>query len=204
MNTLQPTASAALSCTAFDHARRVASGSYVDVAIAVKEHLRQRPDASVLIFDDGSGGQVDFDLRGTDRDIAERLRKRFPAGGGSAARSVGRPKLGVVSREVTLLPSQWEWLAAQSGGASATLRRLVEEARRAGPSAKARQRAAQDRTYNFMSAMAGNLPNFEEASRALFAGDLTALERLIAGWPADIRSHIARLGSGAAPSEQPN
>lgn len=190
----------AMSCTAFDHVRRVASGPYADVAVAVKEHMRECPHASVLIFDDGSGRQIDFDLRGTDREIAERLWKQFPDSREPAARSVGRPKLGVVSREVTLLPGQWDWLARQPGGASSTLRRLVEEARRAGPSEKARLGALRERAYNFMSAMAGNLPNFEEASRALFAGDLAVMESLIAGWPADIRSHVARLAAGAAPA----
>lgn len=201
MNTSHSASAAILSCTAFDCARRVASGPYADVAIAVKERMRESPDASILIFDDGSGRQIDFDLRGTDREIAERLWRQFPDSREPAARPVGRPKLGVVSREVTLLPGQWEWLAGQPGGASPTLRRLVEEARRAGPSEKARLGAIRERAYNFMSAMAGNLPNFEEASRALFAGESAALERLIAGWPADIRSHVTCLATDAAPAE---
>jgi hypothetical protein len=189
---------AAPSCTAFDGVRQLASGAYAPVAIAVKEHLRGSPDSSILIFDDESGRQIDFDLRGTDHDITERIHARFPASRDPAARAVGRPKLGVVSREVTLLPQQWEWLAAQSGGASVTLRKLVDAARRAGPTEKVRLRQIHERTYHFMSAMAGNLPNFEEASRALFANDMPELKRLTAKWPADIRKHTARLGADAA------
>lgn len=171
----------------------MASGSYVQVAIALKEHLRNKADTSVLIFDDDSGKQIDFDLRGTDQEIEERIRKQFSLGNEGAPRPVGRPRLGVVSREVTLMPHHWEWLAEQPGGASVVLRRLVEEARRSGPGEKALRRKVQERTYHFMSAMAGNLTNFEEASRALFADNDRALRKLIAGWPSDIRKHVVRL-----------
>lgn len=187
------------SCTAFDSARRIASGPYEQVAIAIKGHLGRKPDAAVLVFDDASGKEVDFDLRGTKQEIAARIRKQFSGLHEPAARSVGRPKLGVVSREVTLMPHHWAWLNEQSGGASATLRRLVEEARRAGPSDKARLRKRHERTYRFMSAMAGNLANFEEASRALFADDMARLRKLIAVWPADLRRHIARLCADTPP-----
>lgn len=185
------------SCTAFDHTHRLATGTYRSVAIAVKEHLRTAADASVLIFDDSSGRQIDFDLRGTDEEIAARIGKQFPADTAATTRAVGRPKLGVVSREVTLLPQQWEWLAEQSGGASATLRRLVEEARRAAPTPQARLRKIHERTYNFMSAMAGNLPNFEEASRALFSNDRAAFKKLLDGWPADVVAYLDRLSTDA-------
>ena len=110
----------------------------------------------------------------------------------SEPRGRGRPKLGVVAREVTLLPRHWEWLNAQPGGASVALRKLVDEARRA-TGDKDRQRAARDAAYHFMSAMAGNLPNFEEASRALFGVDRRRLAALIAPWPDDIRDHIVKL-----------
>jgi hypothetical protein len=107
-------------------------------------------------------------------------------------RGRGRPKLGVVSREVTLLPRHWEWLNAQPGGASVALRKLVDEARRASGD-KDRERQARDAAYHFMSTMAGNLPQFEEASRALFAGDRRRFTALIADWPPDIRDHIVKL-----------
>ena len=107
-------------------------------------------------------------------------------------RGRGRPKLGVVAREVTLLPRHWEWLNAQPGGASVALRKLVEQARRANGDAD-RQRTARDAAYHFMSAMAGNLPDFEEAARALFADDRRAFVALVAAWPADIRDHVIKL-----------
>jgi hypothetical protein len=98
----------------------------------------------------------------------------------------------VVAREVTLLPRHWEWLNAQPGGASVALRKLVEHARRTNGEAE-RQRAARDAAYRFMSAMAGDLPHFEEAARALFAEDRRAFVGLIAAWPADIRDHVVKL-----------
>jgi hypothetical protein len=192
-----------LSYTAFDHSTRLSSGSYLQVALALKEHARKHPDASVLIFDDATGKQIDFDLRGTDVEILERISKLFADADGDSSRSPGRPKLGVVAREVTLLPRHWEWLAEQSGGASATLRKLIDEALRAGPSEKARLRKLHERAYRFMSAIAGNYLNFEEASRALFANDLAVLKQLISAWPADIQDHIFRLCSDSAMSGSP-
>ena len=190
-------ASAPSSCTAFDRARLVASGAYLDVALALKSYAGAQPDALVLIFDDATGGQLDFDLRGSNEEIAARLQQRFPSAQKDApqASGPGRPKLGVVAREVTLLPRHWEWLAGQPGGASAALRRLVEEARRGQPSGKARLRSLQERTYRFMSAIAGDFPNFEEASRALFANDMPRFRELIAGWAKDVREHLNRLSS---------
>src|SRR5687767_9986481 len=127
-------------CTAFDRERQIASGFYVHVALALRRYCDAHPNASVLVFDDATGAQIDFDLRGSDADIAARLEKRFPAARADAPRTPGRPKLGVVAREVTLLPRHWEWLAAQPGGASVTLRKLVEEARRSGPTSAAQLR----------------------------------------------------------------
>jgi hypothetical protein len=110
----------------------------------------------------------------------------------SEPRGRGRPRLGVVAREVTLLPRHWEWLNAQPGGASVALRKLVDDARRSSGD-RDRQRAARDAAYHFMSAMAGNLPHFEEASRALFADDRRRFTGQIATWPADIRDHVVKL-----------
>ena len=191
----------ASGCTAFDHARQLASGSYLHVAVSVKEHIRTKADAAVLIFDDATGKQIDFDLRGTDRDIEARLQKQFPSLGGDKPRSVGRPKLGVVSREITLLPRHWDWLAEQPGGASVALRKLVEDASRSGLDDKARRRKAHERTYHFVSAIAGNLANFEEALRALFADDSRAFKKHTAGWPSDIRKHVLRLNADAPAAE---
>jgi hypothetical protein len=102
----------------------------------------------------------------------------------------------VVAREVTLLPRHWDWLAKQPGGASVTLRKLVEDARRANSNV-ANARDAQERAYKFMSAMAGNRPGFEEATRALFAKDRPAFEKLIRDWPPGIRDYAEALAAGA-------
>ena len=189
---------AALTCTAFDGARRIASGSYLDVALALGDYGRKHADASMLAFDNASGKQIDFDLSGSDAEIVVRLAKRFPGVEASTPRAPGRPKLGVTAREVTLLPRHWEWLAGQPGGASVTLRKLVEDARRAGPSSKVLMHKLHERAYHFMSAIAGDRAGFEEATRALFADDRGRLATLIASWPKDIREHITRLAFGEA------
>jgi hypothetical protein len=182
--------------TAFEGERRLASGSLDEVALAIKQGERQAP---IAIFDDLTGRAVDLDLRGSDADVLARLAKasepgktsdiEVPAG---EPRGRGRPKLGVVAREITLLPRHWEWLSAQPGGASVALRKLVEQARRATGDAD-RARAAREAAYHFMSAMAGNLPGFEEATRALFADDRRRMTGHIATWPADIRDHVVKL-----------
>ncbi|EJL31102.1 hypothetical protein PMI01_02911 [Caulobacter sp. AP07] len=175
----------------FDGARRIAAGSRLEAAVAAQARLAAAPEASVLIFDP-DGRQVDFDLRGGPWDIARRL--------GEAAveppRGRGRPKLGVTAREVTLLPRHWEWLAAQPGGASVALRKLVEAARREteGPS---RRRAARDATYRFAQVMAGDRAGFEDATRALFAGDAAGFAARITDWPADIAEHLRTLAAEA-------
>ena len=181
--------------TAFEGQRRLLSGPLAEVALAVKR-AEQRASERVAIFSDATGRAIDLDLRGSDDEILARL----PAMPGPAEfeavrsepRGRGRPRLGVVAREVTLLPRHWEWLNAQPGGASVALRKLVEAARRANGD-KDRSRAARDAAYHFMSAMAGNLPHFEEASRALFADDRRQFASLIAAWPDDVRDHIVRL-----------
>jgi hypothetical protein len=181
--------------TAFEGVTCLARGARTDVALAVRTALAARPDAAVLVFDDATGGVVDLDLRGSDEEVVRRI-------GGAAAdaepRGRGRPKLGVVAREVTLLPRHWDWLAGQPGGASQALRRLVDRARRETEGATA-ARASRDAAYRFMSAMAGDLPGFEEAARVLFAGDRDRLEACMSAWPADVRAHAERLAYGEAP-----
>ena len=181
--------------TAFDDCRRLASGPRRQVMQAIKSLLANRPESRILIFDDATGGQIDFDLR-------ESGDARTPPAtmGTEEARGPGRPKLGVVAREVTLLPRHWEWLAKQPGGASVTLRKLVEEARRA-DAGTSNPREAQERAYRFMSAMGGNLPGFEEAARALFASDRPRFESHMTGWPENVRDYACALAEGAfAPS----
>ena len=185
--------------TAFIGPRRLASGPLAEVALAVMKASRAADAEPILIFDDASGRTIDIDLRGTERDVLTRLTPQAAnfetpteGAGDSEPRGRGRPRLGVVAREVTLLPRHWEWLSAQPGGASVALRKLVEEARRASGD-RDRHRAARDAAYHFMSAMAGNFKGFEEASRALFADDQRRFGELIAAWPADIRDHAVRL-----------
>ncbi len=183
------------SFTAFIGARRLASGPLPEVALAVKR-ADARTTEPVVIFSDASGRAVDFDLRGEEREVLARLAPPNAAEERpSAPRGRGRPKLGVVAREVTLLPRHWEWLSAQPGGASVALRKLVDEARRASGD-RDRERMARDAAYHFMSAMAGNLAHFEDAARALFADDRRRFTGLIADWPADIRDHVVRLAHG--------
>jgi hypothetical protein len=183
--------------TAFEGQRRLASGSLADVALAA-QHAERRAAETIAIFSDSTGRAVDLNLRGSTDEVLARLPDVAAAGPlpdtalSSEPRGRGRPRLGVVAREVTLLPRHWEWLNAQPGGASVALRKLVDDARRSSGD-RDRQRAARDAAYHFMSAMAGNLPHFEEASRALFADDRRRFAGQIAGWPADIRDHTVRL-----------
>jgi uncharacterized protein len=166
---------------------------------AVLRKTKHRIDAgereTVLLFEDRTGAQIDFDFRGNANDVVARLPSHplFAAEAAGAARSgPGRPRLGVVSREVTLLPRHWEFLEAQPSGISAALRRLVEDAIRRDPAGESARRA-RDAAGRFMSALAGDLPGFEEASRALYAGDRKRLAAQMRDWPADVRAHVARL-----------
>ena len=192
-------------CTAFKGNQRVASGDLLKVARKVKEIIDQDEQASILIFDDVTSELVEVDFRGTMEDVLERLEK--PTTGVESAtapsktdqssrRGPGRPKLGVVSREVTLLPRHWDWLNSQPGGASVALRKLVEEARRVN-SGKDKMRHSKEVAYRFMSAMAGNFPGFEEATRALFAGDSERFNSLVTSWPIDILDHARKLAEAA-------
>ena len=193
------------TCTAFAGSRRIASGNLTSVAVKVKNAVDRDERAAFLIFEDATSELVEIDTRGTVeqvlRLVAVRQRKELPAvdadsSSNAAPRGPGRPKLGVVAREVTLLPRHWEWLSTQPGGASVALRKLVEEARRAN-AGKDRVRLAQESCYRFMVAMAGDRPGFEAATRALFAGDRVRFEEQTARWPADVRDHAKKLAAAA-------
>jgi hypothetical protein len=185
------------TCTAFAGHRLIATGRVADVAGKVKKHADRQPDDPILVFDDATAEQVELDLRGAPAHVSARLQSpASPPADPETLRGRGRPKLGVVAREVTLLPRHWQWLSAQPSGASVALRKLVEEARKT-HAVKDRVRRAQEVAYRFMSAIAGNLPDFEEATRALFATDSDRFRRLTQRWPHDVRDHARNLAKEA-------
>ena len=187
-----------LRCTAFAGSARIASGELRHVALKAKQAF----DAGkpVLVFEDASGRVVELPLELPAADLLKRMAEPVVAASTRsekpAPRGPGRPKLGVVAREITLLPRHWDWLAAQPGGASVALRRLVDDARKVSAGAD-RRRAAQEAAYRFMQAMAGNEAGFEDAARALFAGDIGKFEQHSATWPEDVRDHAALLAADA-------
>src|SRR6267378_2274436 len=187
--------------TAFIGHQRLASGPLADVALAMLKAPKGLGAEPIVIFDDATGRPIDLDLRGAEQDIVARLRE--PASNAETAaedpsapepRGRGRPKLGVVAREVTLLPRHWDWLGAQPGGASVALRKLVEEARRK-PGAQKRQR--QDAAYRFATALVGNAPGYEEAMRALYAGHQEEFSAHIEAWPPDVRAQLEAMTAEA-------
>lgn len=177
--------------TAFAGPKHIASGSPQHVAAAARSAIQAAPDRPVLVFDDASGRVMDIDYRGTEAEVVARLMPHIAT---TPPRGPGRPKLGVVAREVTLLPRHWEWLSGQPGGASVTLRRLVEAARK---SDAMDLRLARERTYCAMTALAGDEAGYENATRALFAGDRAGFLTLVRHWPADIAAYISGLSSAA-------
>ena len=180
------------SFTAFAGERLLFNGSLSEVLSRVKERVDEGATEPLLVFEDESGRQIDFNLQGTKDEV---LVREAPE---SVRAGPGRPKLGVVSREVSLLPRHWAWLEQQPQGLSGALRRLVEQAIKQDPG-KERARLAREAAGKFMWAMGGDRPHFEEASRALYAGDDALLEELTGSWPGDIRGHVLTLLRAAAP-----
>ena len=184
---------AATTLTAFAGTRQLTMGTLRDVLPVIKERFDRNRSELVLVFDVETGRQVDFDLRGS---LEEVLEREVP----TPSRGPGRPKLGVTSREVSLFPRHWEWLEQQSNGISGVLRRLVEQARKTQPG-KERARRIRAALSSFLSSMAGNRPHYEEATRALFNGDVALLERLVQRWPKDIRDYAVLKAREAAHAE---
>ncbi|MEO6293234.1 MAG: DUF2239 family protein [Burkholderiaceae bacterium] len=205
------------ACTAFEGSRCIAAGELKDVALhakhAVDAAASSLTPAAVLIFNDATSEVIELDWRGSVDEFAAKfalLAQQLdaptpqtetevvteivtePTAAKAENKGPGRPKLGVVPREVTLLPRHWEWLATQTGGASVALRKLVEVARRTSE-VKDRVQRASAVGYKFMSTMAGHETGFEEASRALFAGDQAGFEAITASWPADVQTHLKKL-----------
>jgi hypothetical protein len=199
---------------AFAGTRQIRSGTPAEVARAAKDAVDGSEQTAVLVFDD-AGRVVDIDYRGSTEDVIARLglgddpntrsngdaeseeASPYRESPGPVPRGRGRPRLGVVAREVTLLPRHWDWLATQPGGASAAVRRLVDAARQANTE-KDRLRAAKESAYRFISAMAGNETGFEEATRALFAGDEARFVEMSDSWPHDVREHARALAAQAS------
>lgn len=179
------------TCTAFIGERKLASGPVKTVARKLKQKLAPAEQQSVLVFDDTSGRPRDLDLSGELDDVLARLE----GSGDDAPRRRGRPRLGVVPKEVTLLPRHWDWLNAQPGGASVTLRKLVDNARHG--KASNRQRQQQEACYRVMHALGGDLPGYEAALRALYGDKLAEFQHAIEIWPRDIRTYLNRFTDGA-------
>lgn len=183
-----------MTCTSFEGTKKIATGDLLTVALQTKAVLDRGEQAPVFIFDHETSRLVEVDFRGTPDEVRSRLAPGpVPQ---AAPRGPGRPKLGVVAREVTLLPRHWEWLNAQPGGASVALRKLVEDARRNNAD-KDRVRQAQDAAFRFLTAMAGNEPGFEESLRALFAGNRERFYECSDLWPSDVRDHARYLADPA-------
>lgn len=182
-------ASTAPQLTAFVGYQQVAQGPR-DVVLAELRRRQDNPPA--VVFDDLTGERVELEASAayvstsTEPDAATSRH----------ARGVGRPRLGVVAREVTLLPRHWEWLSRQPGGASVALRRLVDDARRVYADRDA-VRASRESAYRFMSTVASALPGFEEAARALFAGDPARFADQIHDWPEDVARYARHLSAGS-------
>ena len=190
--------------TVFAKDRHLVTDALEPMLLAAKRYL-DAPDAEpLLIFEDATGRQIDFDFRGNEQDVLTRLAEHplfRPAPVPQKTHAgPGRPKLGVVCREISLLPRHWEWLEGQPGGSSAALRRLVDEARKREPQ-KVDVTALRDAAARFMSVLAGNLPGYESALRALYAGNYDTLRGLLQEWPADIRVHTERLIARCARAE---
>jgi uncharacterized protein len=197
-------------CIAFMGTKAIASGDVRDVALKAKAAIDRYKWAQVLIFDDITSALVEVDFRGSAADVLRRIDAQSSAGAAGVSeprktegktRHPGRPKLGVIAREVTLLPRHWDWLSSQPGGASVTLRKLVELARRANQG-RDRKRRAQESAYRFLSAMAGNEPGFEEALRCLFADKREEFDQIVEPWPIDVREHAKKLAAVAFESSE--
>ena len=169
----------------------VVAGGTRDEVVPILRELHDTGESNVLVFDNSTGEQIDLDVRAVAPSVEAEPAHPRP----------GRPKLGVVAREVTLLPRHWEWLNAQPGGASVTLRKLVEVARKENAESD-RTRRSQEAAFRFMTAVAGNEPGFEEATRALFASDRDTFETCVAGWPSDVADYARRLAAEAFGSGQ--
>ncbi len=181
--------------------RRIARGDLEEVVLAAKRRHDRGTDERIALFDERTGQPIDMNLGRSGPELVRRLTERLapPPPPAPPKRGRGRPKLGIVSREVSLLPRHWEWLGHQRGGASASLRRLVDAARKNGQHDEVVRRAV-ERTHRFLWDMAGDLPGFEDATRALFARDFATFDKRTSRWPVGIREQVQRLLRQARPA----
>ncbi len=178
-----------MTYTAFLDEQCLVNGTLVDVATAIQQHANQS-NATLLIFNDQTGKQIDLDISGSKQDIQQRYAEP------EMVKKVGRPKLGVISREITLQQKHWDWLDQQSSSASAVIRKLIDNELN-DPSSESNRMLAKQATDRFMSAMLGNMPNYEEATRALYQGDQAVFLKLIKDYPLDPQQYIRRLSMHA-------
>lgn len=179
--------------TAFDNTSIIAHGSLRDVILKTKKILGKSENSSFLIFSDSTGKTIDFNFQGTEKEILKRL-EIFVSNSDEKIELArpGRPKLGVISREISLLPRHWEWLATQSSGASSSIRNLIEDAIKKSTS-KVSLKQQQEKVYRVMTTLAGDLDGYEEAIRSLYKRDRESFIKFTKGWSKDLRSYLEKL-----------
>lgn len=185
----------AYSYTAFLNGTLLAQGKLEAVILKIKKQIGKSDHSEALVFNDSTGKVIDFNFQGSKEDVEKRLEVYRTPAPTSIASGPGRPKLGVVSREISLLPRHWEWLAAQSGGASATLRLLIDEARKRSESSVS-VKQIQERTYQVMLVLAGDLKGYEEAVRALYKKDRKSFLEYQSSWPSDVKKYVLKMAHG--------
>ncbi|RZG86913.1 DUF2239 family protein [Acinetobacter venetianus] len=167
--------------TAFSGDHYLASGEMMELILKIKQ--LQETTENILIFNDQTGRQTDFDYTGSEQEIRERYAEPEPT------KKVGRPKLGVISREITLQKKHWDWLDQQSASASAIIRKLIDK-ELDDPNSESNKMLAKQATDRFMLAMLGNMPNYEEATRALYQGDREVFLKMIQDYPKDLKKYL--------------
>ena len=186
--------------SAFEDAKLLFQGELSDVVLKIKQYLGKAENSTILIFSDDTGATMDFNFQGTKQDVLKRLEVFTSSEHETASTGPGRPRLGVISREISLLPRHWEWLATQSGGASATIRRLVEEAQKKS-SNNTSIKQIQERVYRVMFVLAGDFHGYEEALRALYKRDRKTFFSLIETWPKDVQKYLSEIGKSVFEEE---
>jgi hypothetical protein len=177
--------------TAFGNGKLIVHGGLDDVVTKIKRWYDKYSNGTLLVFNDFTGKTMEFDLRGSEKEVLQKIEMFLPQEIVVVSARPGRPKLGVVTREVSLLPQHWEWLASQPEGASAALRKLVEGAKK-NLVMKESVKQVQERAYKIMSILAGDLPQYEEALRSLYRRNEENFKQHIASWSPDIKDYVMK------------